>query len=133
MTRGALSFVNSNYPGSFLSDEVFYLSVAGTAVISDTQGSKEERFAADSYPQVSGIIVPGQIGDGVVPLNSAHLPGACQLTIPGVYHSINAPRNFWYGAEDVVDFWLPTFLNGCKRINNSQSFNVGRNDFYSSK
>lgn len=45
------------------------------------------------------------MGDGVVPLESAHLEGARQITLDGVFHSINAPTA-WYGSEGVVDAWL---------------------------
>lgn len=40
-----------------------------------------------------------------MPLLSSHLAGAQQITLPGVYHSINAPTA-WYGSEGVVDSWL---------------------------
>lgn len=45
------------------------------------------------------------VGDGVVPLESSHLEGAKQVTLDGVFHSINAP-DAWYGSEGVVDSWL---------------------------
>jgi hypothetical protein len=32
MTRGALKFISTTYPGSYLKDELFYISVAGTVV-----------------------------------------------------------------------------------------------------
>jgi hypothetical protein len=32
MTRGALKYVDDNFPGAWLIDELFYISVAGTAV-----------------------------------------------------------------------------------------------------
>lgn len=47
------------------------------------------------------------IGDGIVSLEYAHLEGARQLTLDGVHHSINAPEDYWYGGETVVDLWLP--------------------------
>jgi pimeloyl-ACP methyl ester carboxylesterase len=86
MTRGALSYVHKNYPGAFLVNEnIFYLSVAGTAVTGNVVGSSLERFAADSYPLVSGSSSPTQAGDGVVPISSAHLSGAMQITLPGIF------------------------------------------------
>lgn len=45
------------------------------------------------------------MGDGVVPLESAHLDGAKQITLQNVFHSINAPTA-WYGSEGCVDMWL---------------------------
>ena len=124
MTRGALTHVNSNYPGAFLQDKVFYISVAGTAIESNLRGNKIEKFAVDSYAQVSGMKGEGQIGDGVVPLSNAHLDGAAQLTLPGVYHSISAPNNFWYGGEDVIDFWLP-ILEKYWKNNSFRAVDVG--------
>lgn len=41
---------------------------------------------------------------GVVPLCSAHLEGATQINLPGIYHSINAPDQ-WYGSDAVIDSW----------------------------
>jgi len=111
MTKGALSYVSSKFPGAFLKD-IFYVSVAGAAVVADKNapsGTVAE-LAASSYPAVTGLNDPGQIGDGIVPLSSAHLPGAIQVTLPRVYHSINAPKDIWYGGDRVIDFWLPTVL-----------------------
>ena len=56
---------------------------------------------------LSGSAEP-TIGDGIVSLAYAHLEGAKQLTLPGVFHSINSPNDYWYGGEAVVDQWLPT-------------------------
>lgn len=83
MTRGALTFVDNTFPGAYLKDHLFYMTVAGTAVTSDPAGSQLEKFATDSYPQVSGIRDTRQVGDGVVPLSCAHLDGSFQLTLPG--------------------------------------------------
>lgn len=68
------------------------------------------RSAWGSYKMVCG---KGDVtGDGVVPLESAHLEGAAQVTLPA-YHSIspvNDPygkvRGSWYGSDDMVDAWL---------------------------
>jgi len=57
----------------------------------------------------------GVEGDGVVPLCSAHLEGAVQLTLDGVMHSMSRIGTFddaapdhlhWYGSGRVVDAWL---------------------------
>ena len=31
-----------------------------------------------------------------------------------VFHSINAPNNFWYGSEDVIDYWFPVVKKAFK-------------------
>ena len=46
-----------------------------------------------------------------MPLISAHLDGATQLTLRGTLHSINeagstTPTDRWYGADGEVDKWL---------------------------
>ncbi len=47
-------------------------------------------------------------GDGVVPEMSAHLEGAINLTLDGVYHSpvgANEERP-WYGTTSILDRWI---------------------------
>lgn len=108
ITRGALKFTNNNYPGAFLKDQIFYITVAGTAVLSNATAPRgsTENFASQSYRMVSGDKSREMIGDGVVPLEYAHLDSAVQVTIPNAFHSINAPGNKWYGGNDFVDIWL---------------------------
>lgn len=119
MTRGALTYVHKNYPGAFLKSK-FYITVAGTAIESNPNGNRSEKFAVDSYSQVSGNKDVMQIGDGVVPLSNAHLDGAYQITLPNVYHSISAPANRWYGGEDVIDYWLPVLEKSAKDMMKSR-------------
>jgi hypothetical protein len=47
------------------------------------------------------------IGDGIVSLEYALLKDAQQIILKDVYHSINAPADYWYGGEQVVEKWLP--------------------------
>lgn len=57
-------------------------------------------------PRINSVLETHRIsGDACVPLQSAHLEGAEQITLEGVFHSIDKP-NDWYGAERVVDRWL---------------------------
>lgn len=124
MTRGAVRYVDENFPGAFLSD-LFYVSVCGTAVFGNSSAEKgtPQYFAADSYSQVTGSKNKGEeIGDGVVPLSSAHLNGAQQITLDGVWHSIQAPKNYWYGGDGVIDKWLPQTLQQLNmRITNKRT------------
>jgi len=57
----------------------------------------------------------------VVPLSAAHLPGATNLTLDGVLHSMSRIGTFedqapdecvWYGDGRVVDLWLPHLVKG---------------------
>jgi len=93
MTRGALSQVDSCYPGAFLKSEgISYVTVCGTGLSNPT-----------GYEQVTGF--RGGDGDGVVPLEAAHLEGALQLTLPGCFHSVTFPTS-WYGSPQFLDVWL---------------------------
>eukprot|EP00440_Ansanella_granifera_P012563 gb/GFBE01013651.1/.p1 GENE.gb/GFBE01013651.1/~~gb/GFBE01013651.1/.p1 ORF type:complete len:302 (+),score=48.85 gb/GFBE01013651.1/:1-906(+) len=111
-TRGALKFVNEEYPGAFLQRQgLEYVTVAGAAVVGNETAERgtAEREAWISYERLVGR---GDVpGDGIVPLEHAHLEGATQITLPGVRHSIGTPET-WYGAEDVIDKWLPQVTLG---------------------
>jgi hypothetical protein len=111
-TRGSWTQTQEQFPGAHLSPfGVKYLSVAGTAVRAsgDAEKGSIERYAVGAYKEVLGEIILDTLGDGVVPLSSAHLPDpATRVTLPGVYHSINAPNGMWYGGAEVIDQWLPT-------------------------
>ena len=51
-------------------------------------------------------------GDGVVPVQAAHLDGAVNLSLNGVYHSpvgANEERP-WYGSPSVLDEWVHYLL-----------------------
>jgi hypothetical protein len=119
MTRGALRITNDRFPGSFHS-ALFYITVAGAAVTGAEQikqtlmeGTTEEGYAYRSYAIVCG---DGEtVGDGVVPLCSAHLDGAKQLTLDNVYHSINKPDR-WYGSDSVVDWWHDEMLHAIRLV-----------------
>lgn len=125
MTRGALRITNEQFPGAFHSDTTAYVTVIGEAI----QGKKQERksplertsvtgFAYNSYEAVCGDGTT--IGDGVVPTCSAHVDGATQLTLAGVFHSINAPDQ-WYGADKVIDEWHDTMLDEINASTKRQS------------
>lgn len=114
MTRGALKQTCRNFPGAYHSDNLFYVTVIGDAV----QGVKQERqnpleptspsgFAYNSYEAVCGDGTT--VGDGVVPCVAAHLEGATQLDLEGVFHSINEPDR-WYGSERCIDLWYEEVL-----------------------
>lgn len=119
MTRGALRITNEKFPGAYHAPDTFYVTVIGNAV----QGKKQERsspferttidgFAFNSYEAVCGDGTT--VGDGVVPLCAAHVDGATQLNLDGVFHSINRPDQ-WYGSENVLDDWHNFVLDEMKR------------------
>jgi hypothetical protein len=119
MTRGALRLTDERFPGSYHGEEIFYLTTVGLAVT----GTKQRRqspfepttitgFAYNSYEAVCGDGTT--VGDGVVPQCSAHLDGAVQLNLDGVFHSINVPDN-WYGSQSVIEKWHTPMLTLLKR------------------
>eukprot|EP00241_Pyramimonas_parkeae_P004703 CAMPEP_0114225888 /NCGR_PEP_ID=MMETSP0058-20121206/929_1 /TAXON_ID=36894 /ORGANISM="Pyramimonas parkeae, CCMP726" /LENGTH=361 /DNA_ID=CAMNT_0001336557 /DNA_START=40 /DNA_END=1125 /DNA_ORIENTATION=+ len=117
-TRGALRWLNEEYPGAFF-DDVNYVTVAGRAVVGKeeqrVEGEKQKRslrqYAYSSYQQVCGA---GEVdGDCVVPKDWALLEGANQIVLDGVFHSMSKIGTYdeagevqWYGSSDVVDIWL---------------------------
>jgi hypothetical protein len=61
----------------------------------------------------------GVHGDCVVPLRAALLPGANNLVLDGVFHSMSRIGTFdergqplWYGSDEVVDHWLAHLADG---------------------
>lgn len=115
MTRGALRITNEKFPGAYHAPDTLYMTVIGNAV----QGEKQERsspfepttvpgFAFQSYEAVCGD--GSTVGDGVVPTCAAHVDGATQLNLEGVFHSINRPDQ-WYGSESVLDEWHDAMLD----------------------
>ncbi len=134
VTRGALKFVEENYPGAFLKDEgIKYISVGGKAIVgkNDVDPNLDDKTEADEIYSVRGegsaskvaftsyeaVCGDGtKIGDGVVPFEWSMLDGARQIELDGVLHSINEagttlPTDRWYGGENVVDRWLPDVLD----------------------
>lgn len=120
MTFGCLRNLNKAHPGAYFSDDMFYVSVAGDAVVGQKiegnipiveliQSASPESTAWNSYQALGSY---GNLtGDGLVPVDWAHLPGAQQLTIKGCLHSINIagttlPTNSSYLCESFVDKWL---------------------------
>jgi hypothetical protein len=59
-------------------------------------------FVSASY--VANCGQPDVHGDGVCPIETALLPGAESLILPGVWHNA-APGKLWYGSADVVAAW----------------------------
>ena len=121
-TRGALAYCEQALPGAHV-DGIEYVTVAGAAIAGakPTAGEAAEqtaaqRAAAIAYNNYRALSGDGcAVGDGVIPVETAHLPGAMQLTLENVVHSINeagsaAPTERWYGSERVIDAWLPQVL-----------------------
>ena len=95
--------VNELFPGALHSEVgLRYLSVAGSAddgASSPRSRKRYERFVED-----------GRVaGDGVVPVDSALLPGSESLVVDGVHHNRRLGR--WYGSDrETVERWWPEEL-----------------------
>merc|ERR1712146_547527 len=100
-SQGLIPNLNRLVPGAFFGAPFFYVTVASDRVVGNIttvnprpEGLFIPRDSAsqsvfNSYLEVCG---DGAVaGDGVVPLKSAHLDGATQLTLK-CFHSIQVPR-----------------------------------------
>ncbi|KAJ6433875.1 hypothetical protein OIU84_017558 [Salix udensis] len=70
------------------------------------------RFVGQGYKQVCGQA--DVWGDGVVPEVSAHLDGAFNISLDGVYHSPVGSEDElrpWYGTPAVVEQWIHHLLD----------------------
>ena len=76
----------------------------GGAVGSGWRASVDDWLASASYEAAIGR--PDADGDGVTPRESALLPGAAHVLLPGCWHSPGGGRR-WYGSEGVVPLWAP--------------------------
>lgn len=99
-TRKNLNFVNETYPGAYHPD-VEYVCVAGKALYGEKK--RGQWFAYSSYELTCG---EGNCwGDGITPIEAAHLEGATNLTLEGVRHAPTSP-GLWYGSPEVVTQWI---------------------------
>jgi pimeloyl-ACP methyl ester carboxylesterase len=100
-TKRNLDFVKINYPGAFY-PQVKYVCVAGKAIYGERR--RGQWLAYNSYKLTCGV---GNCwGDGITPIEAAHLEGAINLTLDGVLHS---PRRagIWYGSSEPMQAWVP--------------------------
>jgi pimeloyl-ACP methyl ester carboxylesterase len=109
-TRSNLDFVNTHYPGAFHSG-VNYVCIAGQSIYGKPSLRLGEWFTYQSYKITGGI---GRCwGDGITPVDAAHLEGAKNLIYCNVQHS---PRSseigkqgelyYWYGSPEIVSEWI---------------------------
>lgn len=95
--------VNECFPGALHEPAgLKYLSVAGAAV-----GGADSARARRRYERL--VEDGGGPGDGIVPVESALLPGSETLVLDGVYHNGRLGR--WYGSDrETVERWWPEDL-----------------------
>ncbi|RUR86945.1 esterase/lipase family protein [Chlorogloeopsis fritschii PCC 9212] len=99
-TRWNLDFVNNNYPGAFYKN-VRYVCVAGKTIF----GEKRRGcwLAYSSYQLTCGK--GNTWGDGITPIEAAHLEGAENIVIEGIKHSPRSPQ-IWYGSPEALKVWV---------------------------
>jgi triacylglycerol esterase/lipase EstA (alpha/beta hydrolase family) len=98
-TKRNLDFVKNHYPGAF-HPTVHYVCVAGKAIFGQRRWG--QWFAYSSYELTIGR--GDTWGDGITPIEAAHLEGAENILLEGVLHSPR-PDKLWYGSESVVQQW----------------------------
>lgn len=103
-TKKNLDFVKINYPGAF-HPQIRYVCVAGKTIFGARR--RGSWLAYNSYQLTCGR---GDIwGDGITPIEAAHLEGAINLVIEGVKHSPRA-SGIWYGSPEPLESWASYLL-----------------------
>jgi pimeloyl-ACP methyl ester carboxylesterase len=95
--------VNDVFPGALHEPAgLEYLSVAGGAADGGESSRARKRYER--------LVDDGRVaGDGVVPVESALLPGSQTLVLDDLYHS--EPYGRWYGSDrETVERWWPPGL-----------------------
>jgi pimeloyl-ACP methyl ester carboxylesterase len=95
--------VNEHFPGALHEPAgLRYLSVAGAAADGAVSARARKRYER--------LVEGGRIaGDGVVPVESALLPGSEALVLDNLYH--NGFYGRWYGSDrETVERWWPEDL-----------------------
>ncbi|AFY58742.1 PGAP1-like protein [Rivularia sp. PCC 7116] len=98
-TRKNLDFVNDNYPGAF-HERVDYVCVAGKTIFGKRKFGNW--LAYSSYKLTCGK--GNKWGDGITPIEAAHLEGARNLVIEDVMHSPRSSKA-WYGSPESLAIW----------------------------
>lgn len=108
-TRGILTFCEDSCPGAY-HGEVKYVTIAGKYVKGvplNGEGGLKAKIAGAGYQQVCGDAEVW--GDFIVPQPSAHLDGAINVDLEGVFHSpLGTKLPFfgpWYGSPEFLDLW----------------------------
>lgn len=112
--EGARIFGISDMNTSYLDSEqpTSEITIEDSTKLSTSTVSLRARFVGQGYKQVCGQA--DVWGDGVVPEVSAHLEGALNISLEGIYHSPVGSDDLlrpWYGSPAVVEQWIQHLLN----------------------
>ena len=113
-TRGLLTHINSNYPGSFYND-IEYISVVSSKIKGELQ--LQDRSALLAYVSYSALCGDGTVvGDGIVPVGTSTLAGSVIIDCGDAYHSNYVPTPLqsivdreilWYGSKgEILNQWI---------------------------
>jgi hypothetical protein len=122
----SLRLANALYPDAASLSPARLVCVCGTGVVGSDAGLGQrlaalasgrtgwrpfldEWFAAISYEAACGRRDVN--GDGVTPDETAFVPGARHVLLPGVWHSPSGGRP-WYGSQAVVPLWAAYLSSG---------------------
>ncbi|XP_062097365.1 uncharacterized protein LOC133803369 isoform X1 [Humulus lupulus] len=119
-TRGLLNYVEYHCSKAVYTPHLKYVCIAGRYIegapffgnsMNGGKVSFRSRFVGQGYKQVCGKA--DVWGDGVVPEESAHLEGALNVSLEGVYHSpvgSDDDSRPWYGSPAVLHQWIHHLL-----------------------
>ena len=101
-------FANRHVPGPSFAPTTAYLAVASRHVVGhDEAEDGRARFVRRLYEEIHPAPdEPFVAGDGLVPVQSALLPGAEHLVLEDAVHGPGV-RDPWYGQDAQLDAWWP--------------------------
>ena len=111
LAEAGVRFANRHVPGACFAPTTAYVAVASSCIPGDREAEDGRgRFFGRLYEDVHpSPDVPLVVGDGLVPVASALLPGARHVILDDAVHGpgVQAP---WYGQDARLDAWWPLAL-----------------------
>lgn len=136
LADAAMAFADRVVPGPAFAPTTGYLAVASRSVLGRADGDRQARVAYGLYRSIhadaaerieaagaaefraavsrarlaeeilGGTSGGGILGDGLVPVASALLPGVEAIVLDGIAHG-QGRRGPWYGSDEALDVWWP--------------------------
>ena len=102
----AVRFLDRQTPGAWFAPTTAYLSVGSDFIRPGMEDPirRWDRARGRAFRSIVGP-TPAAGGDGIVPITTAHLSGAEQLTFHDVRHGHTGSP--WYADDEIVDRWWP--------------------------
>lgn len=96
-------------------DDILWQPADASAAAAVLPSWRDAYFAYESYK--SGCGRGCVAGDGVTPLETAQLPGAQNVVVPGWWHQKRSQRGqFWYGDPQAVAQWSRLLLEDPRAV-----------------